>query len=417
MKVYPRLRNCFLFLLIFSLPKCREKTENREIEEILKNQLIRGSNQYDTKIEMALSPREFSIQDLEVAANICEKILKANGFKFLEKSKFNEKIKTLFNQNIDLNAESKYTFINYVDPCDKLFKDHSSNNTHYNGTYTIIGKGFITNFYYIPELIEYEKEYPKIAKLEDTMRREYTNEDNSVIKLWKEVPNLSEQRKKNIQTIIARNMYFLNDNKTYYNWLTLNDEYFIDQLVKTFGYTEDKELLKYELNKIPEYESYPSKDIIVEFNKLLWTRDCAGKVKINQHTLDVLKEISTPEKCDLILYLSDCVEAFFRYEDDKEFYPDLSFSDKAKIIAYLLSFGEQFKYHKDYDYNQMFLGRFIYYLDYKKRFKKEFEKNNYYGLAHLKEWYKKAEKEKDISNNDKRLMDDPQPIDYLRYSH
>lgn len=209
------------------------------------------------------------------------------------------------------------------------------------------------------------------------------------------------------QYVISRNKYLFNDDKSQFSWLTTNDSEFMKSLVTYFGYTEDRKLLKwvFENIQLPYFSKYAKEDILNAFGKILWTKQCDGEINVHQNTLDLIKELSAPDNNLYIMYIAE-------YLSNLDKYKDLNNSQKAKIAAYLLYWGEQYKYDKRYDFNQMFMGHFYYFMD-DGTYEKEFIKNNYYGLPKFKEWYAVAKKEKNIFYDyETYLEDSPQPLDY-----
>ncbi|WP_295812146.1 hypothetical protein [uncultured Apibacter sp.] len=91
--------------------------------------------------------------------------------------------------------------------------------------------------------------------------------------------------------------------------------------------------------------------------------------------------------------------------------------DKVESTLWNIYFGEQYKYDKHYDYNQMFMTNFYNYNYQIDSYEKEFIKNNYYGLPKFKEWYEAAKKEKDYFEGRTDMEDDPHPIDYKHLSN
>lgn len=379
--------------------------EITELESVLVRQLKNGaSSEYG-------SFDDYSKRDLNVVINIEDSILNSNGYKIPNEKEFSDRVKRIFGRIIDYSSTSEYLKIDTYNPCDKglVFNALSADNQN---LYISKRNRIITFFYPLPLVLDYQKKYPKLLHYENEPLIIETNEGVQNITQWKNYPNILQEQKKNNQIIVARNMYLFNDNKAQFKWLILNDQYFMESLVKTFGYTEDKELLKWLILKIlPKNYSNYNKNIEKEFEKLLWTKNCDGSISIHQNTLEVIKELSTPDNSDFILCLSDYIQHGLCLGCDTDLRDDLTFQQKSKIAAHLLEFGEQYKYNSKYDFNQMFLGNFYHYTDYNKNYITEFEKNKFYGLKNLKNWYDRASVEEDFfKNND--LPDNPQPIDY-----
>ncbi|WP_295812158.1 hypothetical protein [uncultured Apibacter sp.] len=219
------------------------------------------------------------------------------------------------------------------------------------------------------------------------------------------------------QEMISRNKYLLNNDKSQFSWLINNDENFMRSLVTTYGYTEDKKLLEWVLEntKLPRFYKEANYESLKELSKLLWTKECNGNIRVHQNTLELIKELSTPDKDLYIMYIAEYVCHYMVSFPFKE--EELTFEQKAKVMAYLLYFGEQYKYDKHYDYNQMFMTNFYNYNYQIDSYEKEFIKNNYYGLPKFKEWYEAAKKEKDYFEGRTDMEDDPHPIDYKHLSN
>lgn len=352
--------------------------------------------------------------DFAVTLPAIKQKLMESGFKPMVEKDFQERIKLVFGRIIDPAAPSKYLFVNYYDPC-KYTSIFHPNNADIQGTFIVKNESFITDFYALPQIIDYQKNYPESAYLENqkiTITDEVEKKEVTIAH-WKDDPKLNSERQQNLQTIVARNMYLFNNSKAHYNWLILHDQSFMENLVKIFGYTEDKELVKWMVKKtLPATYSDYKENTQEALEKLLWTKNCNGAITFHQNTLEAIKELSSPENTSYILCLADYLQHGLCVGCDKEHTrKDLTFQQISEIAAHILEFGEQYKYDPQYNFNQMFLGNFYHYLDYDKNYFREFEKNNFYQLKHLKDWYLKASKEEDMFKGGD-LPDVPQPKDY-----
>jgi len=155
--------------------------------------------------------------------------------------------------------------------------------------YIIKNSNFLTELYAIPELIDYKNAYPKLAEFEKKSMEKYM-EDGEEVKIykWKDVSDLKERRQNNIQILVNRNKYLFNDDKASFAWLRSNDTWFLESLVKTFGYVEDKALLDFVLK-----ENY--KDL-AELEKILISRSCGGKNRLNIEVFAVVKNWKKKER-------------------------------------------------------------------------------------------------------------------------
>ncbi|QYN50029.1 hypothetical protein [Apibacter sp. ESL0404] len=388
----------------------KENRKIRNIKEIpdllntLRNQVKIGAN---TKFFSNF----YSKKDFDVLVSIEEIILKSSGFEFPNQEIFDEKIKSIFGKVIDSQSENSYLKISSLKENDKSSKyqyDYSNINSN---VYIVDKKNFITSFLPLPYILDYQNIYRDIPFEEPPYIIDSMGEITMTLR-WKDIEELPQQVNINQKVLISRNKYLFNDDSSQFSWLIKHDSRFMRSLVIDFGYTEDKKLLKWviENTKLPNFYKHANDNDLEELGKLLWTKDYDGNVHINQNTLDVFKELSTPNKNLYIMYIAEYLAN--KLEHEKE----LNISLKAKIAAYLLYWGESFKYDKCYNYNQMFMGHFYRYKD-DGRYEKEFKKNNYYGLHKFKEWYEASKREKNIFNHyDYYLEGVPQPIDYYLYS-
>ncbi|WP_128332173.1 hypothetical protein [Apibacter sp. HY039] len=393
--------------------------DNKNIEIILEKQLKQGANNYIDDPGVEIPKKAFEFEELNVSMFLVDSLLNSNGYKTPIQSDFNKNIKLKLNRIIDNNSDKQFLYINFFNKCDRDFNYFPNNGVDYNGIYIDKVRKIISKFYYIPELIDYQKNYPNVSKIENQVQLHYSlNENNYTIELWKDLDSrnddysLSKQRKFNQQLLISRNKYLFNDDQSQFAWLINNDKYFMRSLVTTFGYTEDKKLLKWviENTELPYFDKNAKTENLKDLSKLIWTKDCNGNIRVHQNTLDLIKELSTPDDNLYIKYIAEYISNYMVSFPFKE--EELTIEQQAKIAAYILYWGEQYKYDKQYNYNQMFMTRFYNYNYQKDLYEKEFIKNNYYGLPKFKEWYEAAKKEKDYFNGGKGMEDDPQPSDY-----
>ncbi|PQL95927.1 hypothetical protein [Apibacter adventoris] len=370
--------------------KANESRNHMDIDINEIKQQIKLQERIESDEKEFNNPYEMTQKDFLIENQLIYNGLKQNGYRDISDEKFYEKLKLIF--NIDFN--NKCNRINKGNEFIVYYGNMMDGNIEtlkYNqfDLYSVTNNMFFSLDRHI---------YLYIITLKNIIQ---INPDNT-FKI--KVP----------QEIITRNKYLFNDDKSQFAWLINNDEDFMQSLVTTFGYTEDKKLLKWAFEKQGfKYQKYPPDEILKNYGNFLWTKQCNGEIKLHPNTLNLIKELVKPSSKygneEYILYLAEYINYLVNNEKETE----LNLQQKAKIAAYLLAFGEQYKYNKEYGYNQMFLGKFIFYQDPDKKYKKEFEKNNYYNLPNLKKWYQQAEQEKDMFENDQTLADDPQPMDYL----
>ncbi|QYN51087.1 hypothetical protein [Apibacter sp. ESL0404] len=402
-------------ITLFAIMNCQEKKEvsltNKNIEE-KKMETSKIKDVLIKQIKEGASPEywgeTYGKEDLDALVQIEDTILKNNGYKTPEIDVFNQKIKKIFGRIIDNQSENSYLKIDRYYKCNKDLEYYP---TYMGFNYIYVAKkyNFITQFEPLPVVLDYQKIYPEVLKYEENSYMIDTADGEIEVLMWKDVNNLLQKRNFNKQRLISRNKYLFTDDKSQFPWLVTQDEFFMRSLVTDFGYTEDKKLLQWALENthLPFFYTYAKDDDLEELGKLLWTKDCNGEIRVHQNTLDILKEMSTPDENLYIMYVAEYLTNLEHLNANKE----LSDAQKAKIAAHLMYWGEQYKYDKYYDYNQMFMGHFWHYMD-DGTYDKEFKKNNYYGLPKFKEWYEAAKKEKDLFLDDQTIPDSPQPLDY-----
>jgi hypothetical protein len=395
--------NIFLGLLLALTNSCGQnnkmdekiikKENNMNIESILKLQLLAGKSAlYDETADG--ETYIYEEKDLLVIIPSVKSILENSGFKFISDDLFIKKIKSIFGRTIDLNLSSKYLYISPLEKCNREILYYTNENTvqiNPISYYVIKKENFITDLYAIPQITDYQKTYPNIASVENTIEKEFIKNGTKVnLHLWKEFElekqpeyNLKYQRKRNIQTLVARNMYLFNDSKAHFRWLVLNDQYFMRSLVTTFGYYDDNELNKW----VADNTEFSSQNI-EEVNKILYNKKCDGKIIVNYPMLELISE---DEKKANEMYDFFKLGYFGWLQDDNNNL-ELTFSQKAEIIARLHSFiYSNMKEYRTYQY----MGGFAEWFDADNKYSKEFEKHNYYNIPNFKKQWKEAKVEGD----------------------
>lgn len=341
--------------------------KNIPMEEILKNQL-----QYGRPNEN--NPYAFSSSDLAMILPITKAELKSKGFKFPSNDEFITKIKMVFGRTIDLKSESKYMYINFWDKCDKTFIYYPNNISDYFGIFVIKHDNYITDSYALPQIIDYQKMFPDIINYENSLPKTMKSLDGGepfegngevIRNFWKDEKNLVKQRYENLETLLNRNKYLFNDNKASLVWLKFHDDFFLDRLVKVFGYVQDKDLLKWVLDRNLNDD---------EFDKLLFTKTCDYKYIFHKEIFEVMTKADNKSKENYLLYL--------RGKTELPKVEDANFSDKAKIYALYCYYATKFTQSIDQGYVYNFFPKLN-----EKKYEDEFRKNNYYNIPDLKKMF------------------------------
>jgi hypothetical protein len=323
---------------------------------------------------------EFSVDDIEILEDECSKILLSNGYIAPTEENFNKRINKIFNK---LHNNKNLFYINTFDICKGVSSFADSDGFRPN-IFISKSKKLIVDQLFIAEITDYEELYPPIIDIEKKINTKFKdkNGDNVYVTRWKDVKDLAVQRRKNIQTLVARNMYLFNDSKAHFKWLILNDENFMRNLVTTFGYYDDKELLKWVVENTKFDSNNPK-----ELDKIFWNKKCDRTAKLNLEIFPVLKEIIKPGDANYFETLKSYVMYLL---EDKDKRNELSLQDRSKLLAHLVYFGEQYRYDKHYNDQSYFMQR-IWMRDIDDSVKKEIIRNNYYNLPDYKNLYEKSE--------------------------
>ncbi len=387
----------FIIFIIFFAQCQNKKIENENIElktakkmdtNILKQQILSGQSITEVGLD-PMSNYNYQINDYNIIGDEIKTSLVNHGYK-IDSRKFAESIYTIFGIKSSENITS--ILLDYKCPPDKpvfyTSEDGSGIMSSYKPLQIDFNRNILIEAFYVPEIIDYKKKYPELLKEEELILDKFSKDGTEyLINKWMNDKNLPQQRQKNIQTMVSRNKYLFNDDKASFAWLKFNDKNFLRSLVLNFGYTKDKDLLKWVMESI-KLEINLQENNAEEFGKLLWHKDCSGRLKIHNETFELIHENN---KKELPKYEDDLLEYIFSLNDEKQkVSTELSFAEKAKITAYCLHFMQK-ESARITDY----MGEFAKFSDQDDSFSKEFEKNNFYNIPNFKEEWKEAKEEGD----------------------
>jgi len=386
MKIKISLLSYFVIINLYSCQKVdletsqtNEVQNKNRMERILQKQIKNGANHYIEEAGVEI-PSSFEEKDIEAEINIVSNILKVSGYQTPSDNEFKQSIKDLFNREILYNSKNKYLYINYLDKCNHEYLNYKNNGVDYFGTYIIKENNFITDFFFIPEIIDYQRVFPQISRLEEnTPSEKKDDKGNSIlIEKWSDLEkntdksyNLLQRRQHNIQVIISRNKYLFNDDKASFVWLKFNDKSFLESLVKTFGYVKNKELLQWVLEN--NYKN------IQDFEKILWNKKCDGKVIFNKEVIDLIQQFPKERQRE---YLTQIIAYVLQEMKETDSVLKSDFSQKAEILGKLCYYGEKIGEKIDMPY-QCF--QILTINEGGKEFEEEFKRQNYYNIPDFKD--------------------------------
>ena len=330
-----------VFSLLFS---CQNKTnDNIETNHLTDIELVKKHLKLQEKIDLSEDDTDINNLyhltefDMELGGKFVYQGLVQNGYKIPKKEDFDQRIKEIFDSGNCLYS-AKRNHDDFV-------------------TYFVYDKNFIKNL----DEIEYDYTFDHIyvyPKLEIITPLPLLGD---ILTINKDKINihLSEQ-------IIHRNKYLFNDDRASFVWLRSNDTWFLESLVKTFGYVEDKVLLDFVLK-----ENY--KDL-AELEKILISRSCGGKNRLNTEVFAVVKGWKKKELSDFSIKIGEMMAALIKKEEQGK--SEINFPELAKILsetAYHMS-----KTDEDSYYN------FFPILNLTEKYREEIEKKNFYNNPDLK---------------------------------
>ena len=330
-----------VFSLLFS---CQNKTnDNIETNHLTDIELVKKHLKLQEKIDLSEDDTDINNIyqltefDMELGGRFVYQGLVQNGYKIPKKEDFDQRIKEIFDSGNCLYS-AKRNHDDFV-------------------TYFVYDKNFIKNL----DEIEYDYTFDHIyvyPKLEIITPLPLLGD---ILTINKDKINihLSEQ-------IIHRNKYLFNDDRASFVWLRSNDTWFLESLVKTFGYVEDKALLDFVLK-----ENY--KDL-AELEKILISRSCGGKNRLNTEVFAVVKGWKKKELSDFSIKIGEMMAALIKKEEQGK--SEINFPELAKILsetAYHMSKTDENSYYN-----------FFPILNLTEKYREEIEKKNFYNNPDLK---------------------------------
>ncbi|PKQ63819.1 hypothetical protein BZG02_07280 [Labilibaculum filiforme] len=216
--------------------------KNEILKQKLWEQLQNGESAlYDNAFD--IETYKYTKDDYECLISYLKETLKEEGYNTPSKEVFAQKVRKIFGRTIDYSTCLKYLYVNMDNPKDrkhKYFRSDNSIEIHPLGIFVNKEYCFITQLYAIPEIIDYKKEFPEIYQRECKLKinQKDKNSESLKLSLWKDNKGITVGD--NLKTFIARNRYLLNNDTTQLVWLLKHDELFMEALIKTYGYYENK---------------------------------------------------------------------------------------------------------------------------------------------------------------------------------
>lgn len=368
-------------------------------KSVLEKQLREGANLYNEE-GYDIPKAAFQAEELNALIVEANGFLWDNGYRDIEDTFFRKKIKEVFGMDVNASDETPVYVSLLGDNCENKPYYHRNNGIDYNGFFVVNNGNFITDFYYLPELIDYASLYPDIAEIEKQMPKSTWNSIHKLeieIEKWSDLAqrddqySLDERREFNRLLVLNRNRYLFQNDKNRLDWLMEHDAFFMERLVKQFGWTADEDLLYAIIIQTRFKESNPD-----DFGKLFWKKNCNGSVTIHANTFRLLQTLYAPGAASEVNWLLADIQQYLEYMMGyMRYQPQVSVTEaqRVEILANVVYFAEQYKYGMTADdrqgsYHRM-MGRFRLMLDETDR--KILKENHYFNLPKFKEWWDAAD--------------------------
>jgi hypothetical protein len=348
-------------------PKNTEMAEKSIDIETIKIFIEKQKN-VETEENEPEQPYSLSKNDFDISRDIVAKGLKNSGYQFISEEEFSKKLYDIFK----ITKNSNCAMISSANDQITLFGNamDGSKNTRTKNQYDLYSD--TQNLFIVPN----EKFLTQTFLVKDLVK---INGNSFNINLP--------------QSIIARNKYLFNDSKADLIWLLLNDKEFIKRLVTDFGYDKEEKINQFVLEDLYKQYADPNHNITEKMGELFFTKNCEGKLQIQQGLLNYVSQHTTKDDDRLIYALGNYLDYLFKEDKDDIFTesPSKKFTmeEKAKIVAFVANI-ESPAFYKFKPMNSSTAwhnaGTSLYNITAAHpEILKIIEKNNYYGLNPLKE--------------------------------
>lgn len=277
-------------------------------------------------------------EDLKVSLSLQDSILIQNGYR--KSADFEQKAAAIFHLknsrwkndpvHLEIGFDENINTTQCYEPVDelRLVLARQADNLFISTRHQLIG-----NLCLIPQLIDYQRKFPGMIAFEQAGH--FRTAASKEVQKWKDRPDLDKQRATIVKTIVARNKYLFNDDKSQLGYLLTNDSVFMNALVEIFGYSKDDNLLRAVLGKYHD----DSGDFATSGNKLgriLFPKDCNGQLEIRREILGYIEKNTSESDVRLMFSLGTFASSLIIGADEtlNQYY---SREDKRKVVACIAS--------------------------------------------------------------------------------
>lgn len=376
-------------------------------KKMLEKQLREGAKVYNEYSD--LSKEAFGTDELRAAAFELSNVLRNNGYREVEKMAFVQKVSEVFGKTLPVEDREHFVYVNLLDDCNGAPVYHRNNGIDYNGVFIVLPENFITDFYDLPEIIDYRSEHTDLAEMEREMPATSWNAKHKTevsLEKWMDLENRTdeynlERRRNGIRLLVVnRNRFLFNGDDSKLPWLLQNDRFFMERLVKRFGWTGHEGLLRHIVTQTRFSESNPD-----DFGCLFWKKDCDGNVRMHANTFKLLQKLLVPDATSEVPGLLPDIQAYLEhmmgYRGEEPQWT-ITEAQRIEVLANMIYFAEQYKYKKTENGLQWsahrLMGRFRFMLSPEQE--KILTDNRYFGLREFKTWWDAADYDEYYASGD-----------------
>lgn len=354
----------FIFFILFAgcLQGKKDKKINQNMEELeiivkdsteslLLRQLKAGSG--TSGVFGEYTNYVITEHDFNITQNIIDSLLMKSGLRKNDFENFKSRIKEVFKVEIHrkeiihlyllksyrLTKENPYVQDDDLYTIDEGISDFVF---HLDGNHFILSKTI-----HLPNLIDYQKIYPDIARVEERIptKIDLGGDELSILHRWKDL-DLKQTRELNIKDLYHKNAFLFNRNNASLTWLLLNNKPFLTGLLRTFGYDKEHRINQLVLEETYEYYTKYVDDFdrikYTTCEDLFFSRDSQNRLQINKGVFETISNLTTS---DDLRYLT-MLYKFLKIISTGDYQTDLTDEEKVELFCY---FGRmEIDLHKKY---------------------------------------------------------------------
>ncbi|MDH6309469.1 hypothetical protein M2451_003849 [Dysgonomonas sp. PFB1-18] len=269
------------------------------------------------------------IQALETLFNIEDTLLLNSGYKRSTEINMKQIIKNIFGvYPVETNTDYSYfrlcnksLIAETGTAVDLMHTIEPYQSSFFSTFYVSYKHGLITYAYFLPEMINYKKQFPDLLELEKEPIYFEDEYEKGVIHKgihWKDELDLEIRQNNNRLFLIHLNKFIFNNSNASLTWLINNNIEFLTLLVTYFGYDKNGKLNKAVLRNIfKDYKMFDGTTDYSQFDDIFFKKDCNEKLSIRNGLLKTIEEETNSDNTMYIYALTDYISYFFGNPEQK----------------------------------------------------------------------------------------------------